>query len=167
MQTGQIQLQVLVFELAGRSCGFATDDVLEVMRAVAIEPLPQAPAIVEGVINRRGGIVPVLNVAARFGLTPRALSASDQLIVVRASEPVAVRVDRCVAISNVAMVRHEQALALPPGVMHVAGFALVPEGVMVVFDLRAFLSAQESQALDAALEAEAGKRRRSSQEQPA
>src|SRR5690349_15187987 len=151
MQTGPIQLQVLVFQLASRSCAFAMDDVVEVVRAVTIQPLPKAPDIVEGVINRRGAIVPVLNITARFGLCTQPLSASDHLVVLRAPAPIAVRVDRCLAITTVSMIRHEAALSLPAGVMHVAGFALVPEGVMVIYDLREFLSAEEAQGLASAL----------------
>src|SRR5690349_17227132 len=108
MQTGPIQLQVLVFELADRACAFALEDVREVVRAVAIQPLPKAPAIVEGVINLRGALVPVLDIAARFDLTTDPLSASDQFIVLHVPSPLAVRVQRCLTLATVAMVRHQE-----------------------------------------------------------
>jgi purine-binding chemotaxis protein CheW len=151
MQTGPTQLHVLIFELAGRTCAFALVDVEEVLRAVAIEPLPAAPPIVEGVINRRGTLVPVLDAAARFGFERSAARASDQLIVLRAEMTVAVRVSRAVTIREVTLAPGEPQRGLPPGVVHVAGFALVPDGVLVVLDLRAFLSHEEAGALHHAL----------------
>src|SRR5262249_18625738 len=66
-------LDVVVFEVHGRQYALPAGQVRELVRAVALVPLPGAPAVVEGVFNLRGKVVPVLDIRGRFGLPPRAL----------------------------------------------------------------------------------------------
>jgi purine-binding chemotaxis protein CheW len=42
--------------------------------------LPHAPSYVQGVINLRGSVVPIIDLAARFGLPP--LSAHDRNVII-------------------------------------------------------------------------------------
>ena len=51
-------MDVLVFHLNAQRYGLPVADVQEVVRAVAVAPLPKAPRIVEGVIDVRGRLVP-------------------------------------------------------------------------------------------------------------
>src|SRR5205085_8492167 len=88
------RFDVLVFEVAGRRFGLPAAVVREVLRAVALTPLPKAPAVVEGLVNVRGTLVPVLDVRGRFGLPAKPLAPTDHLIVARAGgRLVALRVD--------------------------------------------------------------------------
>jgi hypothetical protein len=70
------QLDIVVFEVGGQVYALPALDVHELIRAVAIVPLPRAPAIVEGIINLRGKIVPVLDIRSRFRFTPMTISSS-------------------------------------------------------------------------------------------
>ena len=63
--------EVLVFEVEGQRYGLPTADVRELVRAVTITPLPNAPAVIEGVVNVRGRVLPVLDMRARFRLPAR------------------------------------------------------------------------------------------------
>jgi purine-binding chemotaxis protein CheW len=146
-----MQLEVLRFELGGHDFALATADVAELLRAVSIQALPRAPAIVEGVINVRGAVMPVLDIRARFGLPARCLTATDHLIVLATEPRAALRVDRCISIATLDVIRQEDAADLPRGVRLVLGFAPVPEGLLVIADLRSFLSETEARALTAAL----------------
>ena len=58
------ELEVVVFEIGGLLYALPAASVRELVRAVAIVPPPRAPAIVEGIINLRGKVVPVLDVRA-------------------------------------------------------------------------------------------------------
>lgn len=145
---------VLVFELAGRRLGLSVSAVREVIRAVAIATLPKAPAIVEGLINLRGTLVPVLDIRRRFGLPPVALLPEQHFLIAQANgKLVALRVDR--ALDLVAI--DDNAIAAPadvaPGAEHVAGIVKLNDGVLVIHDLERFLSGDETQQLDAAVAA--------------
>jgi purine-binding chemotaxis protein CheW len=45
-------------------------------------PLPDTPAYVRGVINLRGSVLPVIDLAARIGFTPSEVAARHVIIVV-------------------------------------------------------------------------------------
>jgi purine-binding chemotaxis protein CheW len=134
---------------------FALDAALvcEAVRAVWVARLPQAPDVVEGVINLRGEIVPVLDVALRFGFRERPLDARHHFIVANAGgRKVALHVDRVDELVLVDPSAIDSAGRIVAGARHVAGVARLPDGLIVIHDLEHFLTAGESEALDSALD---------------
>ncbi len=145
-------LDVVVFELGGQLFGLAASDVRELVRAVAVVPLPRAPAVVKGVINLRGQVVPVLDVRARFHLPPREIEPPDHLIVARAGQRlVALHVDRATDLVRLKQADIEEVRNLVPGAEHVAWVAKVPNNLVLIHDLSTFLSRSEAAALEEAL----------------
>jgi len=140
--------EFLAFEVAAQRYGIRAIDVIEVLRAVTTVALPKAPGIVAGVVTVRGAVVPVLNLRARFGLPPRQTEPADQLVVAWAGERrIALPVDRAVDLVRVHPSDIEDATRLIPGVAYVAGMAKLPDGLMLIHDLRTFLSQAETDAL--------------------
>jgi purine-binding chemotaxis protein CheW len=150
-------LEILIFEVGGQRYGLPCADVQELVRAVAIVPLPKAPDIVEGIINLRGRVVPVLDIRARFGLPPKALEPADHLVVALAGERrVALRVDRAVDVVQVATSDLEDARGAVPGVEYVTWVAKGANNLVLIHDLRTFLSRAEAAALEASLQTSEG-----------
>lgn len=81
-QTGGQQLQLVTFEVAGEE--FAVDilAVQEINRMMELTRVPHSPPEVEGVINLRGKIIPVLDLRKRFKLAPGKRDESNRIIVV-------------------------------------------------------------------------------------
>jgi len=149
------RLALLVFRLEDRRFGLFATAVHEILRAVAIAPLPRAPAIVEGVFNLRGTLVPVLDVRHRFGVPPRPLHPDQHFIVATAGRrTVALRVDRADELIAVEPDRLEPP-AVVPGARFVAGIARLDEGLVVIHDLESFLSLDEADGVERALGAAA------------
>jgi purine-binding chemotaxis protein CheW len=145
-------MDVLLFDLDGVRYALPASDVSEVAPAVTMVPLPQAPPIVEGIINVHGRVVPVLDVRARFRLPPRPLSCTDHLIIARVGPRlVAVRADRALDLVHVDEMQIEEARHIAPGADHVSGVAKLPDGLVLIHDLRTFLQEAEALALDEAL----------------
>jgi purine-binding chemotaxis protein CheW len=143
-------LDLVVFTLSGRLFALRARDVRELLRAVAIAPLPRAPAILEGVINLRGRIIPVLDARQRFGLPEKPLSPSDHLIVADAGDRlVALRADRAVDLVRVAL-RDVESAGVVAEVPYIAGIAKLESGLVLIHDLRTFLAPSEVTAIDAA-----------------
>jgi purine-binding chemotaxis protein CheW len=144
--------QVLVFEVGGRRFGLLAAAVREVVRAVEVVQLPKAPAVVEGVINVRGNVVPVLDVRSRFRLPPKPLEPADHLIVAKAgSRVVALRVDRATDLVRLDPADVEEARGIVPGAEYLTWVAKLPHELVLIHDLETFLSRAESAALAEAL----------------
>jgi purine-binding chemotaxis protein CheW len=145
---------LLLFLLDDSRFAIRADAVAEIIRAVAITPLPNAPAVIEGIIDLRGRMIPVFDLRRRFGLPPRELRASDHFIVVRAATRLAaLHVDQVLDLTDAADDAIEPMTAAVSSAKHVDGVAHLGDGMALIHDVDAFLSAAEADALDAALEA--------------
>lgn len=145
-----------MFEIAGHRYGLPAGSVVGLHRMVATVPLPAGPAVLEGVANVRGKLVPVLDVRSRFRLPPRPASPDDHLLVADAGgRLVALRVDRAVELAHIDPADLEDARAALPGVGYVSWVAKRPADLVLIHDLTTFLSRDEAAALDASLAAEA------------
>jgi purine-binding chemotaxis protein CheW len=141
-------LQLLVFELAGVRYALELRAVREVVRAVLIAPLPDAPPAIEGVIAVRGELIPVYDLRARFGLAPRALDPQEMLIIAwTGTRLVAFRCERTEWVEHVP----RSTVAPPPAPSpsrHIAGIARLPDGLVLIQDLDVFLDEEEAVRLD-------------------
>lgn len=73
--------QYLTFELAGEEYALDILQVREILRFEEITRVPTAPAHVRGVLNLRGRVVPVVDLAVRFGL-PETVGGRRTCIVI-------------------------------------------------------------------------------------
>src|SRR5258708_16644767 len=62
-------LQVVGFRIGNETYGVLIAAVREIVRVPEITSVPSAPELIEGVINLRGKIIPVMDLRKRFGQT--------------------------------------------------------------------------------------------------
>jgi purine-binding chemotaxis protein CheW len=145
-------IEILLFALDDRRFALPTDSVREIVRAVAVRPLPRAPLVVEGLIDVRGQLVPLFDLRRRFGLPARELSTSEHFILgATATRPVAVRVDRTLAVATVPKASVHDPRGVVPDASAYLGAITLPDGLVLIHDLDTFLSAAEAATLDAAM----------------
>lgn len=128
--------------------------VEEIIRAVALTPVPAAPPIIEGALNLRGALLPVIDLRTRLKLPRRAIDPSDYLIVLRLhGRRAVVRVDDADEVAEI----DEGAIVAPAaltraleGLDGMTGVAPRPDGALIIYDPSAFLSQAETDATDAA-----------------
>lgn len=145
-------IEVLLFELAERRYGVWLSCVREVARSVHPLPLPGAPAVVLGVIQFRGEVVPVFDVRSRFGQPSREATPSDHLIIARIRKRlVALAVDTVSGIADVTDAQLDDGRHLPRDLGAIAGVAALQDGLVLIHELGAFLSQAEEIQLDAAV----------------
>lgn len=150
-------MDVLICELGEYRLALRFRDVREVLRAVAITRLPGAPPAVDGIVDVRGDVMPVLNARIRFGLPSAPLAPDEHFVAVTAgSRTMLLRVDRVVDISAVAESSVRQLEDLVAGPRYVSGIATLADGLTLLHDPAAFLSEAEAADLDAALSAREG-----------
>lgn len=145
-------VDALLFEIADRRGALLIEDVDEVLRALAITPLVKAPTIIEGIINVRGTILPVVNLRSRFGLPRRGVALSDRFIVMKAgARKVALRVDAVDGVIRIAASEIEDAARTGPAHERLNGVAKLGDELILIFDAASFLSATDEAELDRAL----------------
>ena len=151
MASPQTVLPVLLVRIDGTQVGFSSSAVREIVRAVAITPLAGAPDIVEGAINLRGQIVPVVDIRRRLALRAVALSPEHYLVVLQTSDRlIAVRVDDVEDMTEVPESSLASPASLSPVLARLAGVAAIDSGALVIFDIDAFLTQAERDTLDRA-----------------
>ena len=144
---------LLVALVAGHRLGLPLGAVVQLLPMVWVTPLPQAPPVVEGVIDVRGSVVPVLDLRARLGAERRPAVPGDRLVLASLKERlVALRVDHVEELVDVPSLELQGAADLAPDGSAV-GVARLEDGLLVVHDLGRFLAADEVIQLDRALAA--------------
>jgi purine-binding chemotaxis protein CheW len=147
-------IELLVFELAGVRYGIDLASVREVARAVFITPLPEAPPVVEGVIDARGTLVPVYDLRLRFGLPPRPLHPDERMVLAwTGARLAAFRCDAAGTTAQVEVMQGDGVDAVVRGGRQVSGVARLPDGLVLIHDLAGFLDDAERLTLDDALAA--------------
>ena len=153
MQASQSEEQVVVFEIAGESYGVDIARVQEIIRPPAITAVPRAPEYVEGVVNLRGRVIPVINLRNRFGLPDTERDRSSRIVVLEISgQTIGVAVD---AVSEVLRVPQDVieapgATLTGPQTAHLRGIAKLDERVVILLDLDRLIDADEAHAHAAA-----------------
>lgn len=145
--------RLVAFSIEGQRYALHLPVVERVLRMVAVSPLPKAPAIILGVVNFHGQVIPVLDLQRRFGLSSRNHGLSSRLLVARTSRrTIALPVNEVLGVQEVAAETVTLPDAVFPGIGLVAGIVALPDGVLFIHDLDAFLSLDEEQRLAEALE---------------
>lgn len=78
--------QLVVMELANEYYGVDIGAVNTIIRMQTITKIPRAPVFVEGVINLRGSIIPVIDLRKRFNLAEVEATKSSRIVVVEAGK---------------------------------------------------------------------------------
>jgi purine-binding chemotaxis protein CheW len=74
--------QYLTFFLAGEEYAITILKVTEIIECAALTKVPGAPAWVRGVINLRGAVVPVIDLAVKFAMGETAITARTCVVIV-------------------------------------------------------------------------------------
>ena len=80
---GDGPLQLVTFTLRGQEFGIDIHDVLEIIRCMPVTCLPEAPTYVDGLLNLRGKIIPVIDLRTLLGMERRAIDGQSRVVVVR------------------------------------------------------------------------------------
>src|SRR6266536_2084582 len=76
------ELQVVGFRIGDETFGVKIGSVREIVRVPEITSVPNAPDTIEGVINLRGKIIPVMDLRKRFGHVDIQADKKNRILVV-------------------------------------------------------------------------------------
>jgi len=152
-QSASTPSRVVVFTLGDQRYGLSLSAVERVVHMVQVTPLPRAPAIVLGVVNVRGRVIPVLNLRRRFRLPERDFALTDRLVIARtARRPVALVADEVAGVLEYSALQIVEARDIVPGVEYTEGVVKLADGLILIHDLDSFLSLEEEAALEQSID---------------
>jgi purine-binding chemotaxis protein CheW len=144
--------QVVVFEVANESYAVNIARVHEIIRPQQITVIPGAPPCIEGVINLRGKVIPVLDLRKRFSLVAAEHTRASRIVVVEiGGQTIGLVVDGVSEVLRVPSDRIEPPSPLVTGIdsRYLRGIAKLEDRLIVLLDLDQVLSPIEQQQLEA------------------
>ncbi len=141
----QDMLQLVTFTVGEEQ--FAVDilNVQEINRMMDLTQVPQSPPGVEGIINLRGRIIPVMSLRKRFGLAKGETTETTRIVVVDiAGHTVGFIVDSVQEVLRIGSSIIEATPPISSGIdaSYVSGVARLENSLLILLDLHNLLPAE-------------------------
>jgi len=150
--TSQSQLlQLVSFHIEEEE--FAVDilNIQGINRMMNITRVPNTPAFVEGIINLRGQVIPVVNLRKRLGFPPKEPDKATRIIVVEIGK----RVIGFIVDSVNEVLRISSSITEPPPPMvagidseYITAVGKLDDRLLILLDLEKVLSGEELNVLE-------------------
>jgi len=144
--------QLVSFRLAKEEYAVNIMQVQEIILMGEITNVPQVPEYVEGVINLRGNVIPIVDLRKRFGLVVSDETEETRIIVVNVGDrTVGIIVD---AVNEVLRITADKIDPPPPTVVgvgheYLTGMAKLDDKLLILLDITKILSSGEQDELNA------------------
>ncbi len=152
--------QYLTFRLADETYAMSVASIREVLEVPRITRVPRMPAYLEGIINLRGNVVPVMDLAQKFGIGKTAFTQDTSVIVTEitgvfsddADETLVVGIfsDMVLKVVDIPRDMIEPPPSIGTGVdtSFIAGMGKVDDSFVIILKLDSVLSEEELADVD-------------------
>ena len=143
-------LQLVTFNISNEEFGIDILKVQEIIRTMEITKVPRAPDFVEGVINLRGKVIPIIDLRKKFSMESRTHDKQTRIVVVELQGMIVGFV-----VDGVSEVLRIQSSTVepPPAVVsgigseYISGVGKLEDRLLILIDLEKLLSLEERQGL--------------------
>lgn len=143
--------QLVVFQLGGEEYAASISQVKEIIRYGGSTKLPNTPEYMDGIINLRGKVIPVVDLAKRFGL-PRAKDGDVQAIIVEAAgREVGMVVNEVSEVLRIEDSAIEPAKTVSHAGEFLRGIGKMEGRLLIILDLDKVFSEEEFEEIKAAV----------------
>lgn len=153
--SGSELLQLVSFNIGEEEFGVDILKVQEINRMLNVTQVPNSPSYVDGVINLRGKVIPVIDLRSRFGMPRIAHTKNTRIVVVElVGKTVGFVVD---AVSEVLRIPKSITEPPPQTVMqnmktdYITSVAKLEDRLLILLDLEKILSDGEKTQLQSAV----------------
>ena len=148
----EIQLVVFKLKTGDTVCeyGVPITQVQEIIPIATPTRLPQAPNFVEGIINLRGKIIPIIDLKKRFDMASSELSSESRSVVVEVEgQTVGIMVDEVSEVLRLPFDSIEPPPALVGGITseYLTGVGKMEDRLLILLDMNKILSEGEKAEL--------------------
>jgi len=151
MNTEISEIQVACFRLMDDLYAIDIMRIKEIIRPQKLTTLPKAPSFIDGVINLRGNVIPVVDLRKRFDMPPRPANSAMRLLIIKiASQSIGLVVDDVTEVITV----QAKDIKPPPtvtdrmAVNYLLGVCLSADTLVMLLDIDRLLTSYEVTALE-------------------
>lgn len=147
--------QKVLFHINKEVYGIDIRYVRGIEKYVDVTPIPNVPDYIEGMINLRGEIIPILNLHSKFGLEKARPTEETSLIISNSKGmPIAFEVDR---VAEILTLENEKAHEVPALIRsektdYAGIIADTGKGLAVILDINGVFTKEERKAFEKTLE---------------
>jgi len=132
-------LQLVSFKIGSEEYGIDILKVQEINRMPDITKVPQAPHYVDGVINLRGKVIPIINTRRKFNLEEKDHDKDTRIVVVDINgEVIGLVVDSVNEVLRIpsSIVEPPPNVTVDSGANYITGVARLEDRLLILLDLR-------------------------------
>jgi len=142
-------IQLVTFRLGDEEYGVDILKVHEINRMMDITAVPNAPDCIEGVINLRGKVIPVINLRMKFGLPHKQADARTKIVVVDVGMAAGMIVD---SVSEVLRIPSDIVEPPPPmtasiGSEYILGVGKLKDRLLILLDIETLLGTKDGKMM--------------------
>ncbi len=144
------EMQLVVFDLASEYYGVDIGDVREIIRMQTVTRVPGAPPYVEGIINLRGKVIPVIDLRKRLELVVGEQTNESRIVWVTINEQdVGVIVDAVTEVLRIPISSIEPPSSMVSSVDsdYLRGIAKLDSRLIILLDLGKVLAMMDGQLI--------------------
>lgn len=134
----------LVFSIAAEECGIELSKVSEILRPQKTTPFPGVPKYINGIINLRGAVMPLMDLRKRLGV--KSFPKKERIIIASIhNEKIGLMVDSVNEITNI----DDKNIASPPAIFrgikpeYLKGIGKISERLIILLNLDNLLTSEE------------------------
>lgn len=145
------EIQVACFRLGEDLYAADIMRIKEIIRLQKLANLPKSPTFVEGVLNLRGAVIPVIDLRKRFDLPVTSHDRDTRLLIVTVGrQVVGLVVDEVTEVLSVPVrdIKQPPRVAGGIGAEYLVGVCLAKDSLIMLLNLDRILSDRESDELD-------------------
>jgi len=149
------ELQLVIFQLTDEEYAIPIIQVHEIIKPTDVTRIPGMPDFVEGVINLRGKVIPIIDIRKRFRLQQKKADEETRVIVVDVGEhTVGLIVD---SVTEVLRLSLESIDPVPTTIAKISseylrGIGKLKERLLIILDVEKMLTELEKISLEKAKE---------------
>ncbi len=146
------EMQLVVFILGKEEYGVDIMQVKEIVTYKEPVKVPNTPLFIEGIINLRGEIIPIVNLKKRFNIPGEDIGDQTRIIVINIeSKKVGFVVDDASEVITINKENIEPAPDIVAGIdrKYITGIGKVEERILIILDLDKLFNEKEQEALEA------------------
>ena len=148
---GDDMLQLVSFKIGEEEFGVDILNVQEIIRMVEVTRVPNAPSFVEGVINLRGKVIPIVDLRRRLMMAEKSKDKNTRIVVVELER----KVIGFIVDSVNEVLRINKNITEPPPPMvsgidseFITAIGKLDDRLLILLDLEKILSIEEVNSLE-------------------